>query len=93
MQLIYVGFLIKSNMSLIPDFSLFMNDIKINGTFEYTQDVNKKDLPIEYNYNNSYIGGIQKLRIYDTSLSSKEILNNSEIDLNTTFKGGRIISS
>lgn len=61
------------------------------------QDENKKDLFIEKYFNSSFIGNIQKLRIYDTALLSNEVLNNALIESkNTAYninvsKGGRII--
>ena len=61
------------------------------------QDPNKVDLLIEKNFNDSFIGGIQKLSIYDVALNGREILHNAQIiagsnnyNINVT-KGGRII--
>ena len=65
---------------------------------EIIQDETKNDLFIEKYFNSSFIGNIQKLRIYDTALLSNEILNNTIIESkNNTYynisvsKGGRII--
>jgi hypothetical protein len=63
-----------------------------------TQDNSKKDLLIEKYFNSSFIGNIQKLRVYDNALSSTEVLHNAYIEAtnnpnyNILFsKGGRII--
>ena len=53
-------------------------------------------LIIENNFNNSFIGGIQKLRLYDNCLKSNEILHNAIIESKNNDniivdKGGRII--
>jgi hypothetical protein len=51
---------------------------------------------INENFFNPFIGGIQKLRIYDKALSSPEVLHNALIESQTNpnilvSKGGRII--
>lgn len=62
------------------------------------QDPFKNDLFIEKYFNSSYIGNIQKLRIYDKALLPNEVLNNTIIESKNTLgynitvsKGGRII--
>lgn len=60
------------------------------------QDNNKQNLLIEQYFNSSYIGSIQKLRVYDNALNGSEILHNAifESGLNGDIivsKGGRLI--
>ena len=62
------------------------------------QDPTKNNLFIENYFNSSYIGNIQKLRIYDTGLHPNQILQNSIFEADNTpdyninvSKGGRII--
>ena len=63
------------------------------------QDDQKNNLFVEKYFNDSYIGNVQKLRVYNTALLSTEILHNANIEaMNTSgydisiSKGGRIIS-
>lgn len=67
-------------------------------TMPYVQDSEKADLTIEEYFNSTYIGGIQKLRVYTNALTSDEILHNTLIEKQNnsgysivTNKGGRII--
>lgn len=63
-----------------------------------TKDPVKDNLFIERYFDSSFIGNIQKLRIYDIALKSDEILHNATIDARSNVnygilisKGGRII--
>ena len=63
------------------------------------QDTRKNDLFIEQYFNSSFIGNIQKLRIYDNALNSQEVLHNAKIESANTSGysitvnlGGRIIT-
>ncbi len=63
-----------------------------------TKDSTKDNLTIEKYFNSSFIGNIQKLRIYDNALTSTEMLNNSmcEASSNLNYQiavssGGRLI--
>jgi len=69
-----------------------------SGNTNLIQDSRKQSLEIETNFNNSFLGDIQKLRIYDRALNSQEILHNAIIEANNTSgylininRGGRII--
>lgn len=78
-----------NNALHIKDFSYTAQDILV-------KDPQKEGLLIEENFNTSFIGGIQKLRIYDNALNSQEILHNAIIESQTNddilvSKGGRII--
>lgn len=97
-QYITVGLLIESSLPLVDNFILYIDDFIYAAPDNLNQDATKDDLLIEQNFNSSFKGGIQKLRIYDTSLSAQEVLHNAKFELNTTpdygytiTKGGRII--
>lgn len=85
--------------STITNTTIYIKDLKY-----YCQDIlvideNKNNLMIEKYFNESFIGGIQKLRVYDRALSSNEVFgnaffeskNNRNLNLNIV-KGGRIIT-
>ena len=95
-QFVNIGLLIESSELINFNTSLFVNDFTYTGADILVQDERKNDLLIEQNFNSSFIGGIQKLRIYDNALTSEEILHNAlfESTLNPNIivsKGGRII--
>lgn len=96
-KFINIGFLIETDGELNLDGRLFIRDFKYKGADILTKDKQKNNLLIEQNFNNSFIGGIQKLRIYDNALTSLEIVHNTIIeskikdDYITINKGGRII--
>jgi len=95
-QFVNIGLLIESSELINFNTSLFVNDFTYTGADILVQDERKNDLLIEQNFNSSFIGGIQKLRIYDNALTSEEILHNAlfESTLNSNIvvsKGGRII--
>jgi hypothetical protein len=94
-----VGILIESDMPLNEDFILYVDNFKYSGSDGLAQDNRKRDLTIEQNFDSSYIGGIQKLRIYDTALNANEVLHNASVESSnnngfsfTISTGGRIIN-
>jgi hypothetical protein len=102
-QFVHIGLLIETDDSFNSYNSLtpLKNTLYITN-FTYTaadilvQDERKKNLTIEQNFDNSFIGGIQKLRIYDKALTYPEILHNAlmEAKINSNLivsNGGRII--
>jgi len=94
-QFVYVGVLIESD-SYITGKTLYIKDFTYTAADVLTQDDRKSDLLIEKNFNKSFIGGIQKLRVYDNALNASEIMHNAMIETqnNTLFvlnKGGRVI--
>lgn len=94
---IYVGLLIETNQIFNTGSSIYIKDFTYTGADILTQDSRKNNLLIEQNFNSSFIGGIQKLRVYDNGLTSQEILHNALIEANNPAlnliisKGGRII--
>jgi hypothetical protein len=93
---INLGLLIQTTSSLNLNAPLYVTDFKYTAADILVLDTRKNDLLIEQNYNHSFIGGIQKLRLYDKALSSTEVLHNAMIEAKThpdimVSKGGRII--
>lgn len=101
-EIIYVGLLFETNAGLIfvNDGKLYISDYNIVGQDSINQDINKSNLTIEKYFDSSYVGDIQKLRVYDNVLLSNEILHNAWIEsINNPYlemmvsKGGRIINT
>lgn len=68
---------------------LFLNDFKYSAQDILVKDESKNMLCVENNFDESFNGGIQKLRIYNTPLTSQDILNHPDnLYIN---KGGRLI--
>ena len=98
LQTIKVGILLQSTDTLNDNFVLYVNDFKYIATDKLSQDENKDNLLIEQTFDSSFIGGIQKLRIYDYGFNASEALHNAKIELknNPAYNyvvstGGRII--
>lgn len=94
---IWLGILIESN-DLISGGTLYVDNFTYTASDILVRDESKNNLIIEENFDYSFIGGIQKLRIYDKGLNSSEVLHNAMIEANNDpnknmliSKGGRII--
>ena len=99
LQTIFIGLLIETNYGFNVKKPLYIKNITYTGADILVNDDEKDNLFIEENFSNSFIGGIQKLRIYNNALTSPEILHNSLIEskinpnLNLVIaNGGRIIT-
>jgi hypothetical protein len=72
------------------------NSYRFNTGSTFVQIPEQKDLLIEKNFNGSFTGGIQTLRIYNKSLNVSSIINNYKSEMNlygkTTTFGGRLIN-
>lgn len=97
-QQVYIGVLIETSYTFNLNQPLFISDFTYTGADILSQDPKKDNLLIEQNFNSSFNGRIQKLRIYDRGLSGQEILHNTIVEskknpyLNINVnKGGRII--
>lgn len=95
-KFINIGILIETNGGVNMNGSLFIKEIKYIVNDILVKDERKNNLLIEKNFDKSFIGGIQKLKIYDIALNSSEILNNVIVDSKKysnikTNKGGRLI--
>jgi hypothetical protein len=97
-QFVNIGLLIETDDSFNLNKPLFVTNFTYTAADILVQDARKDNLTIEQNFNNSFIGGIQKLRIYDKALTYSEIIHNVSIEaknypaLNLSVsKGGRII--
>jgi hypothetical protein len=97
-QVVNIGILFETNYGFNLNKSIFISDFTYSGADILVQDTTKENLMIEENFNNSFIGGIQKLRIYDKALTSPEILHNAKIEKKknnniNVLTGGRIIGN
>lgn len=92
-----VGIYILSDTTLAPDFVLYFDDFNYRGADVLNIDHVKDNELIQQLYDKSFVGGIQKLRIYDVAFNSQQVLHNALIEarnLNYGFlisEGGRII--
>lgn len=97
-QKLNIGVLIESSETFNRNKPLYFNDFTYRGADILVQDHRKDNLLIQQNFDSSFIGGIQKLRIYNNALTSPEVLHNAIVEakanpnLNMRIdKGGRII--
>jgi hypothetical protein len=93
---VIIGIKIESTVPYNTNAPIFIKYLTYTGADILVQDERKQDLFIEQNFDNSFIGGIQKLRIYDNAFNSTEVLHNAIIESNGNSlfqvnKGGRII--
>jgi len=98
LETIYCGINIESDATLTDEFKLYVDDLSLTGSDKLVKDVRKDNQFIENNFNDSFIGGIMKLRIYDSGFTSEQVLHNAyteaknNIPLNIKVsKGGRLI--
>lgn len=87
---------IISEKGFIQNSNLKIKNWIIETTNRLTKDLSKDNLYIQKYFDSSFIGGIQKLRIYDKPLNNDEILNNSKVESKNEYYiknniGGRII--
>jgi len=93
-----VGLYMKSAYELSDNFLLYFNEFSFVGPDKLTHDIIKDDQTIENTYSQSFVGSIQKLRIYDTAFNSQMVLHNASIESRTAGynmvvnRGGRIIN-
>lgn len=97
-QNIRVGFYVKSNLPLNGGFQFYFDKFKIIGSDKLIQDNRKQNERVQKTFDKSFIGGIQKLRIYDNALTVQEIMHNALIESKNNLaynlnisKGGRLI--
>ncbi len=98
-QIVYIGLLLESTDTFNDNVPIFINNFTYAGADILSQDPRKDPLLIEQNFADPFIGGIQKLRVYDDGLTPAEILHNALfesrqfplLDL-VVSKGGRIIN-
>lgn len=92
-----VSVVVDSDVALHSNFSFYIADFKYVGQDILKKDLTKSGLSIETNFSKSFIGGIQKLRIYDVAFNSQEVLHNAIIESGNAgydlriSRGGRII--
>ena len=97
-QIVYIGLLLESTDEFNKNIPIYLNNFTYKGADILVQDPAKDNLLIEQNFDQSFIGGIQKLRVYNQGLTSPEIIHNAlvEAKLNPALNlkvsaGGRII--
>jgi hypothetical protein len=97
-QFVFAGLLIETTNTFNLNYPLFIKDLTYTAADILVQDERKNNLTIEQNFNSGFIGGIQKLRIYDKAFTSPEVLHNIIMEMNNNpnqniiiNKGGRII--
>lgn len=97
-QYVYMGLLLESPEPFNENIPIFINNFTYEGADILVQDPKKDNLLIQENFDSSFIGGIQKLRVYNQGLTSQEILHNAIMEANGNSylnikvnKGGRII--
>jgi hypothetical protein len=96
-KFVSIGLLIETSDVPNIDKSLFVKDFTYTAEDILVQDSRKNNLTIEQNFDSGFVGGIQKLRIYDNGLTSTEVLHNALIESKknpniVVSKGGRIIN-
>lgn len=93
----YPQIVLKSEIGFVEDSSLKIKDFNVFGSMLKTKDPSKNNLFIEKYFDSSYNGDLQKLRIYNNTLSRNQIINNFKSDFDNEDynvnirKGGRII--
>lgn len=99
-QTIHIGLLIESTVEFNQNIPIYIKDFSYMGADILVQDKRKNNLLIEQYFNNSYIGNIQKLRLYDIALTPDKVLYNAGVEAGLSSgygmlisKGGRIIST
>jgi len=95
-QFVELGLLIETTGELLTGGTIFINDFKYRASDILVQDERKSGLTIESNFDSAFMGGIQKLRVYDRAFTAPEILHNALMESNKNpnilvSKGGRII--
>jgi len=95
-NIVYVGILIETDGLFNTGGTLYINNFTYTASDILVQDERKNNLTIEQNFDSGFIGGIQKLRIYDKAFTSPEVLHNALIESKknpsiVVNKGGRII--
>ncbi len=93
-----LGLLIETDGELVSGGTIFVKDFVYTAADILVQDERKNNLTIEQNFDYGFIGGIQKLRIYDRAFTSPEVLHNALMEATNdptknmvVSKGGRII--
>jgi len=97
-QIIYIGILIETTDVFNLNQPLFITNFTYTGADKIVQDESKDNLFVEKYFDSSFIGNIQKLRVYDIAFEGNQVLHNAIIEArnNTAYnilisKGGRLI--
>lgn len=90
-QQVQFGLLFETDYEFNLDIPIFINNFVYSGADILVQDKIKQNLKIQENFDENFIGGIQKLRIYDRPLTAQEALHNASVENLNITKGGRLI--
>jgi len=97
-QQVFIGILIESTDSFNINQPLYISDFSYKGADILNKDINKDNLFVEKYFNSTFIGNLQKLRVYDIALKPDEVLHNAIFETKYTTgyginisTGGRII--
>ena len=90
---IKLGFIIKSDLEFNVGESFYISNFSYSGSDILVKDPKKNGLFIQENFNNSFKGGLKKLRVYEEPLTQSQILRNVKNEElgNTIKRGGRLI--
>jgi len=90
-----IGILIESETDFNINKPLYLNNFIYDGADILVKDPSKNELFIERNFDKPFIGGLEKLRVYDKSLTLLDIRNvaKNETPPIKIIGGGRIIDS
>lgn len=93
---VYLGILIETSSEFNTGGTLFIDSFTYTASDILVKDQRKNNLTIEQNFDSEFIGGIQKLRVYDKAFTAPEVLHNALMEAKTkpnmlVSKGGRII--
>lgn len=95
---IQIGLLIKTSDKLNVNGIMYLKDFYYGASDVLSKDSRKENLMIQNNFDSSFSGSIQKLRVYTKALSSQEVLHNTLIEKDDNVnlsllvtKGGRKI--
>lgn len=82
-----VGLYALSPVPLIDHFNLYFDRFEYRGADVLNKDYTKDNGLIQQLYDKSFVGGIQKLRIYDVAFNSQEVLHNALMEAKNTAYG------
>ncbi len=90
---IEIGLFIESDKNFNINKPLYINNFTYEAADILEKDPNKGGLFIERNFDKPFIGGLEKMRIFDGALTSLEIKKNAESESPPigVIKGGRLI--
>ena len=80
-QVVYMGILLETTGEFNLNQPLFVKNFTYKGADTLAQDPQKNNLLIQQNFDSSFVGGMQKLRVYTKGLTSQEVLHNALMEM------------